>query len=146
MLLGSNASWERKKRMKRLLNRALVTVVVVFASVLIGWSTGASAEASTDQAPPGLAGIWHHVFPDGFDQRLVLAGTRFAFFGDSANGQAVGDIVVNGDTITFSNSNQCPGSATYQWSVTDGVLRFVQLTPAPCPRAGRLPDVDWTRL
>jgi hypothetical protein len=97
--------------MKRAHLLALAACLLLSTVVL---AANPAVAATSDQAPPQLAGIWHHVFLDGFDQRLVLAGTRFAFFGDSANGQAVGDIVVNGDTITFSNSNQCSGSGTYQ--------------------------------
>jgi hypothetical protein len=47
MWLGSIALCEREKRMKRLPNRALVALVVAAASVLIGWTTVASAETPT---------------------------------------------------------------------------------------------------
>ena len=54
---------------------------------------------------------------------------------------------MSGDTITFYSSNRCNGTGTYQWSLSDGRLSFVQVAGSndPCQRRVFLQAADWTR-
>jgi hypothetical protein len=43
-----------------------------------------------------------------------------------------GKIAVDGDVITFSNSNLCDGNGTYQWSLEGDMLALTLTGADPC--------------
>ncbi len=59
----------------------------------------------------------------------------------------MGDGSVSGNTSTFYSSQYCTGIGTYQWSLSDGALTFVQAAGSydPCPREAVLTSGTWTR-
>src|SRR5439155_17089928 len=111
----------RKRRLHLLI---LAVAMVVSAMALLG---GPAASAA-NQVPGQLAGLWALPLGNGDYQDLLLADSRFEFFvNNPSGGFAFGDVSVSGNTITFYSSNQCSGTGTYQWSVSDGGLTFVQV-------------------
>lgn len=79
-------------------------------------------------APAELQGQW--LPPDGSGRLFIRADYW-------ASGDAYSEFVVNGDEIDFYNGRMCglrlpDGVGRYRWSITDGLLRFVPLTPDPC--------------
>jgi hypothetical protein len=97
-------------------------------------SSGSSASPSSaaeaeGAAPPELAGIWRRGY-QGELLFLTLDGNGYAVQvpGESGGGR----IFVEGDRITFSNSNRCDGTGTYTWSIEDDRLRFSLIGEDPC--------------
>jgi hypothetical protein len=98
---------------------------------------------SGQERPAGTATIGGH--RGRWSECLLLADSRFEFFvNNPSGGFAYGEVSVSGNTITFFSSNVCTGTGTYQWSLSDGGLTFIQLTPDPCRRAEFLPAGTWT--
>ena len=95
-------------------------------------------------------GRWTIIGPSGGTQFLVLADSRFSFFSpDFPDVPAFGDVAVSGDTITFFSSNRYQGTGTYEWSLSDGDLTFVQAAGSNDPCAGRrtfLQFETWARV
>ena len=62
-------------------------------------------------------------------------------------GMGTGGIEVHGDQISFSGSNLCPGTGTYTWSITDGVLMLQFVEADPCAnRSDAIRGRPFTRL
>ena len=96
-------------------------------------------------APAELAGTWtgeHRDTGDGVS--LGLNGTTWSLAWATAPGVG-GDLLVDGDTITFSGVYECPGEFEYNWSIQDGVLTLTPIGEDPCPRGGILQKVVFTR-
>ena len=124
--------------MKRLLLLGLSVVSSVVAL------TAGPAPGATNLVPAELAGTWTR---NSGAQFLTLAGPRFAFFSpDFPDFPAMGAVSVSGNTVTFYSSNRCNGTGTYQWSLSDGRLTFVQVPGSndPCARAVVLTSAAWT--
>jgi hypothetical protein len=134
-------------RMKRFFVPLVAAAALCSASVLAASATA----TATDPVPEQLAGQWAipHPQPEGGTEYLILAGSHFTFFHDSPakHGNPTGPVSVSGDTITFSSSDECAGTGTYVWSLSDGGLTFVQASGSsdPCPREALLTLGTWTR-
>jgi hypothetical protein len=129
---------------KRRLHLVFLAVSVVASAIVLAASPAASATA---QVPPQLAGQWGISWQGGTEY-LTLADSRFMFFFNSPGGiPAMGDVSVSGDTITFYSSNYCTGTGTYQWTLSNGGLTFVQVAGSndPCLREPILTSGTWTR-
>lgn len=76
---------------------------------------------------------------------LTLQGNGYTV--QTTGGMGAGRIDVEGDRITFSNSNRCPdGVGTYTWSIEeDGRLRFTPVGKDTCGgmRPHFLPRATW---
>jgi hypothetical protein len=128
---------------KRGLHLLILAVAIALSVTAL---IGGPAASAANHVPGQLAGVWVLPLGNGDYQDLLLADSRFEFFvNNPSGGFAFGDVSVSGNTITFYSSNQCSGTGTYQWSVSDGGLTFVALTADPCPRAQYLPAGTWTR-
>jgi len=106
-----------------------------------------AAGATSSQVPPALAGQWSISWHGG-TEHLTLADERFMFYFNYPGGvPAMGDVSVSGNTITFYSSNVCTGTGTYDWSLSDGGLTFVQSAGSsdPCQREAVLTSGTWTR-
>jgi hypothetical protein len=64
----------------------------------------------------------------------------------AADGTGAGRIFVEGDRITFSNSNRCDGTGTYIWSIEDGRLGFTLEGEDPCGRVDFLLRATFGRV
>jgi hypothetical protein len=134
-------------RRKTPLRLFVATTALVSAIAL----SGSSAAGATDPVPEQLAGQWAilHPLPEGGTEYLLLAGSHFTFFHNSPakHAKPAGQVSVSGDTITFYSSNECTGTGTYIWSLSDGGLTFVQVPTSsdPCPREALLTLGTWTR-
>ena len=128
---------------KKRLHLLFLAATVLLSAIVLAGSPAASA---TNNVPGELAGVWCLGPLSGGDfQCLLLADSRFEFFvNNPSGGFAYGHVSVSGNTITFYSSNVCTGTGTYQWSLSDGGLTFIQLTPDPCRRAEFLPAGTWT--
>ena len=140
--------------------------VMILAVLSAGCSTGGTAATSTmgsldasdttsapettttvlGSAPVELSGRWAGTL-SGEPIGLIIDGAHYKVdCGDCHQG----DIVVEGDTITFIQKNDvfgCAGEGTgvYRWSVEDGVLRFEPAGEELCPgRKGALVRVEYT--
>ena len=117
---------------------------VVGSGIVLGGSPAANAAV---QVPPQLAGTWS-ISVEGGVQHLTLADSQFLFFSPTfPDVPSMGNVAVSGDTITFYASNRCNGTGTYEWSLSDGGLTFVQVPGSndPCRRAVFLTVGTWTR-
>jgi hypothetical protein len=117
---------------------------VVLAAIALAATPAASA---TSQVPPQLAGQWAISWHGGTEY-LTLADSRFMFFFNTpSNGFAFGAVSATGNTITFYSSNVCVGTGTYEWSLSDGGLTFVQVAGSsdPCLREAVLTSGAWAR-
>src|ERR687885_2378788 len=119
------------------LGASLLSSVIVLA--------GSPTASAKNEVPGEVAGMWCLPLSSTESQCLLLADSRFEFFvNNPSGGFAYGQVSVGGNTITFYSSNACTGTGTYQWSLSDGGLTFIQLTPDPCRRAALLPAGTWT--
>lgn len=111
-------------------------------------ATTATVEAATiTPLPPQLAGMWGIPWSGGTEY-LTLSDSRFMFFrNDPSGGFAFGHVSVSGNTITFFSSNHCTGTGTYEWSLSNGGLTFVQVASSSdqCPREAVLTSGTWRR-
>ena len=94
-------------------------------------------------APPELAGRWRRSY-EGAPLFLTLDGNGYSV--QAAGGVGAGRIFVDGDLITFSNSNRCEGGGTYRWDFVDERLRFTPVNDDPCGRADFLPRATFGRV
>jgi hypothetical protein len=131
----------------------LACVVGALAFVLIGNAPTArsgapparsGASLADSGAPPIIAGIWHHEFPGHVNQHIAFHGSQFLVYVERSD-TATMSTRFHGNHVTFYDSNTCPGSGTYRWSVKHGALRFKLLGSDPCHRAQLLPHIRWTR-
>ena len=118
------------------------------ASESVNGSTGRSpsaAPAASDEgaAPPELDGTWRRSF-EGEPLLLTLHGMGYSV--RAAGGMGAGRIFVEGDRITFSNSNRCDGTGTYIWSIEDGRLGFTLEGEDPCGRVDFLLRATFGRV
>jgi hypothetical protein len=108
---------------------------------------GGPAASAADQIPPQLAGQWAIPWQGGTEY-LTLADSRFMFFFNYPGGEPpMGDVSASGSTITFYSSEYCTGTGTYQWSLSNGGLTFMQAAGSadPCQREAVLASGTWTR-
>lgn len=94
-------------------------------------------------APPELTGRWRRAY-EGAPLFLTLDGNGYSV--QAAGGTGSGRIFVEGDLITFSNSNRCEGIGTYRWSFENDRLRFTPVDDDPCGRADFLPLATFGRV
>lgn len=121
----------------------LLTVIAMFSLPV----AGSPAARATHRVPADMDGQWAIPWQGGTEY-LRLAGSQFTFFYDSpSGGSARGQVSVSGDTITFYSSNECTGTGTYDWSLSDSGLTFVQAPGSsdPCLREPVLTSGTWTR-
>jgi hypothetical protein len=104
---------------------------------------GASESAAAGAAPSELAGTWRRSF-DG--QPLLITLDETGYFVQAAGGAGAGRIFVEGDRITFSDSNRCEGTGTYTWSIEDERLRFTLVGDDPCGRVDFLLRATFGRV
>lgn len=101
-------------------------------------TTSTSRSLPPDAVPPELSGTWETEMVDGHRIHLFLRENRYTAqvvrTPDSGNGK----VSVNGDTITFSDSDRCPGDpgGTYSWVIENGELSFTLIGTDPCGRNG----------
>ena len=126
----------------------------VFAAIAAGAALVGGGVATASRVPPQLAGQWEisavSLAPpyELGTEYLTLADSRFMFFFNRPGGiPPMGEVSVSGNTITFYSSNYCTGTGTYEWSLSDGGLTFVQVAGSndPCPREVDLTSGTWTR-
>jgi hypothetical protein len=131
-----------------------VFAAIAAAGALVGSGVASPAASEASRVPPQLAGQWEisavSLAPpyELGTEYLTLADSRFMFFfNNPSGGFAYGEVSVSGNTITFYSSNVCTGTGTYQWSLSDGGLTFVQVAGSndPCPREVDLTLGTWTR-
>jgi hypothetical protein len=129
---------------KAALRLPVFTTAVVSAIAL----AGSSAAGATDPIPLQLQGQWAIPTPSqGGTEYLKLEDSHFEFsHHNPSTGTAKGQLSVSGNTITFYSSNQCTGTGTYDWSLSDGGLTFVQAPGSsdPCQREAVLTSGTWT--
>jgi hypothetical protein len=97
-----------------------------------------------DAAPPELLGTWANR-EDSANLRLLIqpVAYRITRFGNSGSGA----LSVTGDVIRFSDSNICPGTGEYRWSLADGILTFDPIAPDECPgRASGIEGISFVLL
>jgi hypothetical protein len=103
-----------------------------------------STTAAADAAPPELAGRWQGEL-NGERFFLSLTGTTYSIVvvgGVTGNGR----ISVEGNRITFSDSNHGPGDGFYEWLIEGDTLTFTELDPPDDHgRKYALTGVSWTR-
>ena len=102
-----------------------------------------SEDASAGAAPTDLAGTWRRSF-EGAPLVLTLHETGYSV--QAAGGAGAGRIFVEGDRITFSDSNRCEGTGTYTWSIEDERLRFTLMGDDPCARVDFLLRATFGRV
>ena len=106
-----------------------------------------SPDLESGRAPPELAGTWRRSF-EGDTLLLTLDGNGYTV--RSSMDAGAGRIDVDGDRITFSNSNRCPeGVGTYAWSIEEnGRLRLTPIGEDTCggTRPDFLPRATWGRV
>jgi hypothetical protein len=126
----------------------------VFAAIAAAAALVGGGVATASRVPPQLAGQWQitttSIAPpyELGTEYLTLADSRFMFFFNHPGGiPPMGEVSVSGNTITFYSSNYCTGTGTYEWSLSDGGLTFVQVAGSndPCPRERDLTLGTWTR-
>jgi hypothetical protein len=105
--------------------------------------SSAIATSTEGAVPPELAGTWRRSY-QGDVLLLTLRGTAYTVQGPDTG---AGRISVEGDRITFSNSNRCPdGVGTYVWHIEDdGRLRLTLTGDDPCGRPDFLQRATWGR-
>lgn len=130
------------------MRRQWVGILVVLAATSgLALAGARAATASAQVRRQSFAGT-RATSLQGGRQLLTLADSRFSFISPSFPGlPAFGEVSVSGDTITFYSSNRCNGTGTYQWSVSDGTLTFVEVSGSsdPCNRRAALTSGGWTR-
>ncbi len=96
-------------------------------------------------APPELAGTWRRAYL-GEPLFLTLDGNGYTV--QAADGFGAGRIFVEGDQITFSNSNRCDGdpAGTYTWGLENDRVRFTLVGEDPCGRAAFLLRATFGRV
>jgi hypothetical protein len=104
---------------------------------------GRSEDAAAGAAPSDLAGTWRRSF-EGAPLLLTLHDT--GYFVQAAGGAGAGRIFVEGDRITFSDSNRCEGTGTYTWRIEEERLRFTLLGDDPCGRVDFLLRATFGRV
>jgi hypothetical protein len=87
------------------------------------------AEPSESQAPRALIGIWRTTLGG---QPLSLSITETSYRIVRGGNTASGSVLITDDVIEFFDSDLCPGSGVYRWSITDGALSFSPLQSEPC--------------
>jgi hypothetical protein len=90
-----------------------------------------------------MAGQWGTDLDTGDPQMdrvfITFNGTRYSV--SRGPNSSSGLILVEGDRITFSDNNVCPGIGVYQWSIEGETLTFTMLDP-PDQCNGRTPILD----
>ena len=88
--------------------------------------------AAADAAPPELEGSWRTLLGSGESRMLSLRGNQ-GVFNQPGGGGVVGEISVEGDRITFFESELCVAAGTWQWSIEGDSLTFTAVDPIdPC--------------
>ena len=103
----------------------------------------ATGEPAEGAAPPELEGTWRRSY-EGDPLLLTLRGTGYTV--QATGGTGAGGIIVEGDQITFSDSNRCEGTGVYTWEVVEERLRFTPVNDDPCGRADFLPRASFGRV
>jgi hypothetical protein len=92
-------------------------------------------EQTNGGVPPELAGSWRGEMANGIVVGLSLGGSRYSaeVLGAGQGAPSIsGEVVVEGDTITFPPALDCPGPRSYSWSV-DGDQLTLRLVADGCP-------------
>jgi hypothetical protein len=108
-------------------------------------TAGASLSAAGGNAPRALQGVW--AVPGTSPRQLFeIDPSTYAAYIDPSD-EAIGNVSVNGNHITFSNSNTCDGAGTYRWRLDSrGRLDLALIGEDPCPRSGFLQHADLVRV
>lgn len=86
---------------------------------------------SASVAPRALFGTWRTTLAG---QPLSLSITESRYRIVRGSNAANGSVAVSGDEIKFFDSDLCPASARYRWSISDaGALTFFPLETEQCP-------------
>ena len=119
-------------------------------------SAQTGAIQSGPSRPPGgplpaqLQGDWFLVGSESStNQHLILTATTYMT--RQTNGDAHGEVVVNGEEIDFFNGDVCglplPGGVgRYRFTLTSGTLRLMPITPDPCGRTSILSNFNYRKL
>jgi len=97
---------------------------------------------AVNPAPSGLQATWITVLKDGSNQQVTLRLTENGYRINRGADEATGSIEVVGGRIDFKRSSLCPGTGSYQWTLTGNSLFFASsgTTGDPCPGRSEVLD------
>jgi hypothetical protein len=121
---------------------AIRFIVLLLPSLLVGGACGdddsagvtdvatSTTAAAVGSASTELEARWRTTLDNGEAVTLLLRVDSYRIARGLASG--TGKIAVDGDVITFSNSNLCDGIGTYRWSLEGDMLTLTLTGGDPC--------------
>jgi hypothetical protein len=110
------------------------STTIAEVTTTVGEMTTTAAPTTTfapGSAPAELAGQWGTDLETGDPQmdRVFITFTGVRYSVSRGPNSATGNILVEGDRITFSGADVCSGVGVYQWSIDGDNLTFTMLDP-----------------
>ena len=123
--------------------RAIPFVVSLLVALLAGGACGGDDDAgiAPDAAPSTTAAVarsmptelhagWQTTLDNGESVTLRLRADSYQITRGADSGS--GRVDVEGDIMTFSNSNLCDGIGTYRWLLQNDILTLTSTGADPC--------------